>query len=198
MAASNQVINVFNTNALQSPNNYLKQFKNSFFNKTHIKVNQLSSAFYTAENLTVINRQMTSSFKLCKQKQISDISICSSEYIVHLTVLTTEGWCATCVEVLPAGEAAVHVGPISHDATSVFPAIQTVAALKRLLQTTRRDLFVIRTFSNRLFFSWPFLRPRHYDISPPVHNLTFLIQSLQNKIICIMNINGSTHIWTVN
>jgi len=33
----------------------------------------------------------------------TNTTICSSEYIVHLTVLTTEGWCATCVEVLPAG-----------------------------------------------------------------------------------------------
>ena len=34
MAASNQVINVFNTNALQSPNMYLKQFKNSHNSKS--------------------------------------------------------------------------------------------------------------------------------------------------------------------
>ena len=55
MAARNQVIDVFNTNALQNQisvdsNNYLKQLK-ICFNKTHTKINQLISAFYTAEKI---------------------------------------------------------------------------------------------------------------------------------------------------
>jgi len=55
MAARNQVIDVFNTNALQNQiyvdsNNYLKQLKKCF-NKTHTQINQLISAFYTAEKI---------------------------------------------------------------------------------------------------------------------------------------------------
>jgi len=48
-AVSNQVINVFNTNALQNLNNYLKHLKKIVINKTHIKLNKFISAFHTAE-----------------------------------------------------------------------------------------------------------------------------------------------------